>query len=111
MLEVFDVLEGTVISVGNILWLTSLQVLRYLHSECQVLHRHISGGNVLYMGELSSNPLPNPQFVGVEETAPTDLLEQSRNPLPNPQPAAAGRTTPADLPLCFMKCERYVYMR
>jgi hypothetical protein len=52
MLEVvFDVLEGTSISIDKYSNTHMFAVLRYLRVEREVLHRDISRGNVLYMPE------------------------------------------------------------
>jgi hypothetical protein len=57
MLEmVFDVLEGTLISICNIIRAHMVVVLRYLRVQRKVLHRDISKGNVLYIEDDTRNP-------------------------------------------------------
>ncbi len=73
-------------------------MLRYLHSECGVLHCDISAGNVMYMGDLKGGLLANLQIAGASTAR---ALSQS---------PAAGQT-PAALPVFikYLLRERYVY--
>ena len=48
-------------------------VLRYLYSQRQILHRDISGGNVLYIEELTSSPVVDPESVGGEKSGDKKL--------------------------------------
>jgi hypothetical protein len=48
-------------------------VLRYLYSQWQILHPDISGGNVLYIEELTSSPVVNPESVGGEKNGDQKL--------------------------------------
>ena len=73
MLEVaFDVLEGTVISIYNVLFAHMFVVLRYLRVNRQILHRDISKGNVLYIEEETTR-LPDDVSVGPDEKEAKEL--------------------------------------
>jgi serine/threonine protein kinase len=84
---VFDVLEGTLILANNVLTLTHFAVLRYLHSDRNVIHRDISKGNILYL----EDPICPPADAGYgwQDAEPKEV----------------------HCPLCFIKyllCARYV---
>jgi hypothetical protein len=75
MLElVFDVLEGTSISINTVPRAHMFAVLRYLRFNRRVLHRDISKGNILYIEE-GTTPPPDagpggPKTTGGKEVSP-----------------------------------------
>jgi serine/threonine protein kinase len=74
--------------------ITRLQVLRYLHSESRVLHRDISAGNVMYVGNSSGNSKAN--LANLEITGAATATALSHSP---------------DLPVFikYLLHERYLY--
>jgi serine/threonine protein kinase len=128
MLEiVFDILEGTLISIDPVLSAHMFAVLRYLRVERQVLHRDISKGNILYiedetppitpMLDAGSVPMPDARSVPIPDAGSVPIPDAGSVPMPDAgsvpmlDAGPGGADEAKEVSLCFIKYllgKRYV---